>query len=793
MSGERHYLTALRIAYPELAHELDQAPTFQALPTDVRKAISAEFGELIGHRYPEITEDTMPGELGNCMAGRVANLFDLHGPNFVVDAACASALAAIDASVAGLVDHSYDTAIAGGVDRNMGASSFVKFCKIGALSATGTRPFDAGADGFVMGEGAGVFVLKRLADAERDGDRIYAVLRGIGGASDGRGKGITAPNPVGQRLAVQRAWRNAGLSPASCGMIECHGTSTRVGDVVEVTSIGEAFGGADLRPGSVAIGSAKSNIGHLKAAAGAAGFLKAVMALHHKELPPSLHVEELNPNIDWAPSPFAVNTELRPWDPPADGVRTAGVSAFGFGGTNFHVVLEEYVPGHVPTNGQKVVAVGAELPDSRPRRSPTRVDRVARHADGAEGAVARRPGARRRRRGRPRGAPAGACTPRRSPGGRRPPPRRSRPTCAPPSASPSTTPTPTSSPTRPSRRSPPSRSRPRWKVLRGRGIFRGSGPAPKVAFLYTGQGSQYANMLAALRDVEPIVAETFDEADTIMTPLIGRPLTSYLFVDAGDPDAVAAAEADLRKTEITQPAVLSVDLALTRLLAAYGVDARPRDGSQPRASTAPSSPPGRCRSRPRWRRSAPAAARWPTSRWRTTGRWRPCSPRSTRSSEIVAETDGYVVIANVNSTAQAVIGGATAPSRRPSRRSSKRDFQTAMLPVSHAFHTSIVAPASEPLRRTLERLELRSPEIPIVANVTGELYPMGPDVVPEMLDLLAAQVASPVQFVRGSAHAVRRGRSRVRRGRPEEGAAGLRRRRPRRRRRRPGDQPPQAR
>ena len=307
----------------------------------------------------------MPGELGNCMAGRVANLFDLHGPNFVVDAACASALAAIDASVAGLVNHSYDTAIAGGVDRNMGASSYVKFCKIGALSATGTRPFDAGADGFVMGEGAGVFVLKRLADAERDGDRIYAVLRGIGGASDGRGKGITAPNPVGQRLAVQRAWRNAGLSPASCGMIECHGTSTRVGDVVEVTSIGEAFSGADLRPGSVAIGSAKSNIGHLKAAAGAAGFLKAVMAIHHKELPPSLHVEELNPNIDWAASPFAVNTELRPWDPPTDGVRTAGVSAFGFGGTNFHAVLEEYVPGHVPTDGPQGRGRGRRAVDVR--------------------------------------------------------------------------------------------------------------------------------------------------------------------------------------------------------------------------------------------------------------------------------------------------------------------------------------------------------------------------------------------------------------------------------------------
>ena len=155
----------------------------------------------------------MPGELGNCIAGRVANLFDLHGPNFVVDAACASAMAAFTPPIAGLSAGEFDVAISGGIDRNMGASTFVKFCKIGALSATGTSPFDEGADGFVMGEGAALFLLKRLADAERDGDRIYAVVRGMGGASDGRGKGITAPNPAGQRLAVARAWRNAGLVP----------------------------------------------------------------------------------------------------------------------------------------------------------------------------------------------------------------------------------------------------------------------------------------------------------------------------------------------------------------------------------------------------------------------------------------------------------------------------------------------------------------------------------------------------------------------------------------------------
>ena len=160
----------------------------------------------------------------------------------------------------------------------MGVAAFVKFCKIGALSATGTRPFDAGADGFVMGEGAALFVLKRLADAERDGDRIYAVLLGIAGSSDGKGKGITAPNPVGQRLAIARAWQNAGADPATVSLIEAHGTSTRVGDAAELESLTSVFGSAGVAPGAIALGSVKSNIGHLKAAAGTAGLFKMVMA-----------------------------------------------------------------------------------------------------------------------------------------------------------------------------------------------------------------------------------------------------------------------------------------------------------------------------------------------------------------------------------------------------------------------------------------------------------------------------------------------------------------------------------
>src|ERR1700740_2278534 len=361
MGGERHYFTVMRAYFPEYARELEESASFAALPDAVRNNIVREFHERVGKHLPEITEDSMPGELANCIAGRVANVFNFHGPNYVCDAACASAMAAISAAAEGLIQNHYDLAVSGGIDRNMGASTFVKFCKIGALSATGTRPYAEGADGFVMGEGAAIFLLKRLADAERDGDKIYAVLRGMGGSSDGKGKGITAPNPVGQRFAIERAWQNAGLSPATATYIEGHGTSTRVGDVVEASSMVEALSSFHIPAHSVALWSVKSNFGHLKGAAGAAGLLKAALALRDKVLPPSVHCEHLNPNIDFAHSPLYVNTDLKPWTMPPDGVRRAGLSAFGFGGTNFHAVLEEYIPGRLNGNGKRTVAVG-EIP-----------------------------------------------------------------------------------------------------------------------------------------------------------------------------------------------------------------------------------------------------------------------------------------------------------------------------------------------------------------------------------------------------------------------------------------------
>ncbi|MEZ5249229.1 MAG: polyketide synthase [Ilumatobacteraceae bacterium] len=257
----------------------------------------------------------MPGELANVMAGRIANLFDFRGPNFTTDAACASGLAALSAAVEGLVDHRFDAAITGGIDHNMGVAAFVKFCKIGALSATGTRPFDAGADGFVMGEGAALFVLKRLDDAERDGDRIHAVIRAVAGSSDGKGKGITAPNPIGQRLAVQRAWAIAGEDPASVSAIEAHGTSTRRRcDRATEPHRGVWWPGCARTFDRARLG----EVEHRPPEGGgeAAGLFKMVRSLHDKVLVPSLGFHDPNPNVDWDTVPFAVNTELREWPQP---------------------------------------------------------------------------------------------------------------------------------------------------------------------------------------------------------------------------------------------------------------------------------------------------------------------------------------------------------------------------------------------------------------------------------------------------------------------------------------------
>jgi acyl transferase domain-containing protein len=528
MAGDLHYKTALRIFFPEFTRELDGAPSFQALPEKVKTAIVDETMERVRAHFPVISEDTMPGELANIIAGRVAAVFNFHGPNFTTDAACASAMAAFSAAISGLEEGDYDAVLTGGVDSNMSAASYTKFCKIGALSATGTRPYDEGADGFVMGEGAAVFLLKRLEDAEEAGDKIYAVIRGIGGSSDGKGKGITAPNPIGQRFAIERAWAHAGEDPATVSLIEGHGTSTRVGDVVEVQSMVDAFADAGVATSSIPIGSVKSNIGHLKGAAGAAGLLKATLALHHRQLPPSIGLRTPNPKIGFGEIPFYVNTELKPWDDFKE-VRRAGVSAFGFGGTNFHAVLEEHMPGRIERKSRSRVSVpsGSTAPlgsggVAMADKAPLRGSLLLGAGSAAELAIKLEAVLEDAKAGRApdRQAPAAADL-------------NANDRVAIDFADAAELAKKATSAAKGLRAD----NAAVWKALRPQGIFYQTGPAPKTAFLYTGQGSQYVNMLRELREVEPIVADTFREADEVMKPLLGRPLSEIIFVDPRDDPA----------------------------------------------------------------------------------------------------------------------------------------------------------------------------------------------------------------------------------------------------------------
>lgn len=293
-------------------------------------------------RLPEWSEESYPGILLNIVAGRIANRFDLGGVNYTVDAACASSLAALDLAVRELQSNRCDLALAGAVETEMTPHTYIAFSKTRAMSPTGqARVFDDSADGIVLGEGAVTLVLKRLDDAERAGDRIYALIRGVAGASDGRGLGLTAPNAAGQMRAVQHAQRAAAVPLSSLGLYEAHGTGTRVGDRTELESYTNALRQAGAGEQSCATGSVKSLLGHTRCTAGLTGLLKATLALHHRVLPPHWGVRQPLPALAESGNPLYLLDRAQPWLNPDQPCR-AGVSAFGFGGSNFHAILEAH-------------------------------------------------------------------------------------------------------------------------------------------------------------------------------------------------------------------------------------------------------------------------------------------------------------------------------------------------------------------------------------------------------------------------------------------------------------------
>jgi len=319
-----------------LANRVRTAPQLAAVLADleldadtiekIRAAFSAKAGK-------ESANESAIGLVPNLAASRIANRLDLRGPAYTIDAACASSLLAVDQACRELADHRCDAVVAGGVHVCHDVTFWSVFTQLGALSKSSQiRPFDRRADGIVIGEGCGIVVVKRLADAERAGDRIYATILGCGVSSDGRESSAMRPRADGQLAAIGDAWKHAGQSPGTVGLLEAHGTATPTGDEVELSALGQFFGAATAE--RAALGSVKSMIGHAMPAAGAAGLIKAALAAHHGVLPPSLHCEE--PNEALAHTRFRVLAKAEPWEATN---RVAGVSAFGFGGINAHVVL----------------------------------------------------------------------------------------------------------------------------------------------------------------------------------------------------------------------------------------------------------------------------------------------------------------------------------------------------------------------------------------------------------------------------------------------------------------------
>ena len=335
-------------------HSLVVDQTIRILRTLHPEYSQAELAQIradLTDQLPPFNAESAPGLVPNITAGRVANRLDLMGPAYTVDAACASSLIAIEHAVNELNSHRCDLVLVGGVHVSTPAPILALFSRLGALSHQQMiRPFDERADGTILSEGIGIVVLKRAEDATRDGDRVYAVINGVGSSSDGRGMSVLTPRLEGEVLALQRAFAMAGVEPESVGLIEAHGTGTAVGDRTEIQALRTIFGDRGDELPYCALGTVKSMIGHTMPAAGIAGVIKVALALYHKVLPPTIHVEQPDPRLELEKSAFYLNTEVRPWiHGNADTPRRAGVNAFGFGGVNAHVLLQEAQEADAPT------------------------------------------------------------------------------------------------------------------------------------------------------------------------------------------------------------------------------------------------------------------------------------------------------------------------------------------------------------------------------------------------------------------------------------------------------------
>ena len=703
-----------RLGHPRWRKALRDAGVPDQVAEDVVNRISQS--------YVAWQENSFPGLLGNVVAGRIANRLDLHGTNCVVDAACASSLSAIHLAALELSTGRSDMVVTGGIDTFNDIFMFMCFSKTPALSPTGdAKPFSNDADGTILGEGAGIVVLKRLADAERDGDRIYAVLKGIGTSSDGAGSAVYAPKAEGQIRCLEDAYRIAGVRPDTVELVEAHGTGTKVGDATEVSGLMHVYKATGRKGAWCAVGSVKSQIGHTKAAAGAAGIIKAILALQHRVLPPTIKVNQPPDPFLADDSPFYVNTIARPWVKPNGYPRRAAVSAFGFGGSNFHCVLEESPQSFAEPDWDgavQVIALSADQPAGLADVLRTSVMPLTRAdwADVRTFASSSRAAYRVEHRYRLllvverdvtdlEKLSSGALTM--------------------------------------LERYPEKTT---WSTPDG-AVFGVGSRRGKLGLLFPGQGSQYVGMQRDLVCRFPTMLDVLDQANEVFASAadsdVTRQLSDYIYPHpAFSAETRNLHETQLRATQVAQPAIGAISLAVLAVLDSFGVRPEAVAGHSYGELTALCAS-NRFSPQVLYRLSTLRGQMMAASQENEGGMLAVLAPLA-QIEAAIRELSLDLVVANHNSPTQVVLSGRIPDIDRASSLFASRNIRGKKLTVAAAFHSPLIANAAGTFRPVLNDVEFNPSSVPVYANSTALEYPAEPDAA---RDLLATQLARPVHFV----------------------------------------------
>jgi len=656
---------------------------------------------LLHHLWPTRAALADVGELrlrmGNgqdYLATRTSFALDLRGPSLSVNTACSTSLVAVHLACEALLNVQCDMALAGGISIQLPQDKGYLYDEGGILSPDGhCRAFDADARGTVGGNGGAVVVLKRLADAVADRNTIYAVVRGSAINNDGAAKaGYTAPSVEGQARVITEALAMSGVAVDSIGYVETHGTGTPIGDPIEFAALTKAFRRKTTRRQCCAIGSVKTNVGHLDEAAGVTGLIKTALSLHHRQLPPSLHFRRPNAELAYEASPFFVNAELRAWPTPApDGLRAAGVSSFGIGGTNAHVVLEEAdrVESSLPMRPMQLLPISARSRES-----------LAKHVDAIGGALAE-PGANL----------ADAAWTLQT--GRRAFPWRHCIVAANEAEAAAAARHPVRA-----RQSP--------------------ADAPSVIFMFSGQASQHAGMTESLYRHEPVFRGAIDTCAELLGPLLGRDLRSLLYPKSEDEYRQAAAE--LTRTELAQPAIVAVEYALLQLWQHWGV--RPVASIGHSLGEYLSAHLAGVMDLPTMLSVVATRARLMQAAAPGAMLAVPLGPE--RAEALAADTG--VEVAAINAADRCVLAGSATAIEAYEQRLRREGITSQRLPAGHGFHTQAMEPMLERLAAEVGRHTLGAPHGRWISNVTGTWITPGSAVDPSYY---AAHARRPVQFAAG--------------------------------------------